>query len=154
MAVQTRLLEAAERRAEEGRKRLEEVEHEWEQDLERRRDAERRAEEERTEWAEERQELIDKATELRETVDRLVDARGGSSSEGSLMSPTANLARSLQRGGQSLGDLYTENVKIKNDLSRQEAETRRLESYLQEVLRDLQERVSRERALGTIIFDD
>lgn len=156
------MLESAERRSEEGRRRLEEVEREWEDDLERRADAEKRTEREKEMWMAQRVELEGKVSELRETVERLVEASGGGDDgeltqvsfgaafggggdEGgmSLMSPTASLASSLMRKkGQSVTDLYVENVRVKNELVKQEAEVRRLEGCLQEVLRDIQERVS------------
>ncbi|CED83939.1 Uncharacterized conserved coiled-coil protein [Phaffia rhodozyma] len=157
ITAQTRMLESAERRSDEGRRRLEEVEREWEEDLERRSETEKRVEKEKELWAAQRLELESKVSELRDTIERLVEASGGkddgdrtgglsgASLDGDgamgMMSPTASLANSLMRKkGQSVTDLYVENVRVKNNLVKQEAETRRLEDCLQEVLRDIQER--------------
>jgi nucleoprotein TPR len=149
MTVQERLLDSAERRAEEGRKRLEEVEREWEEDLERRREAEKRVEEERRDWERAREEYEKKVGELRETVDTLVEANaasgvagGGGFEEGaSLLSPMAGLANSLMRKkGQSISDLYVENVRVKSQLTQAQLEKSRLEDMMSDVLRQIQEK--------------
>jgi len=48
----------------------------------------------------------------------------------------------MKNKGQSLSDIYVENVKLKNELGRQEEETKRLEQCLGQVMKDIQERVS------------
>lgn len=163
MTVQERLLDSAERRAEEGRKRLEEVEREWEEDLERRRDGEKRIEEERRDWELARSEYETKVVELRETVETLVEANSASGvasngrsgfeggAVGSILSPTAGLANTLmKKKGQSLSDLYVENVRVKGELSRSQLETSRVQELLSEILRDIQEKVSTQ--LGFLVF--
>ncbi|KAL7409367.1 hypothetical protein BDY24DRAFT_345368 [Mrakia frigida] len=114
------------------------------------RDSEASSAEERKAWEEEKTELQTKVEELRQTAERLADAAASSSSgyagagfgdSAGLLSPTASLATSLMRNkGQSLSDIYVENVKLKNDLGRQEEETKRLEQCLGQVMKDIQER--------------
>lgn len=147
-----RQLEGAERRAEEARAQLDSMEREREQEQASYRDHEGTLAEERKVWAEEKSELQAKVEELRQTVERLADAAASSSTgyagaglgdSVGLLSPTASLANSLMRNkGQSLSDIYVENVKLKNDLGRQQEETSRLEQCLGQVMKDIQERVS------------
>lgn len=60
----------------------------------------------------------------------------------SLLSPTAQLASRTQRGGKSYTEVYSDYVRMSDELTKQKLETRRLEECLAGILRDIEERVS------------
>jgi hypothetical protein len=60
----------------------------------------------------------------------------------SLLSPTAQLASRTQRGGKSYTEVYSDYVRMSDELGKQKLETRRLEECLAGILRDIEERVS------------
>lgn len=56
------------------------------------------------------------------------------------LSPTASIASKFQRGGKSLTELYSDYAKLENEIHREKAERRRLESCLADVVNEIEER--------------
>jgi nucleoprotein TPR len=155
MSAQQNLINVLERRADDARVRVEEMEAELERVLTRQaekedslRDDVKRAERARNE-AEKRVE------EMKDVVDRLAMAGapvgmvgGQEEGEGSAaygISPTAALASRMQKAGRTYTEVYTDYVRLQNDLVKEKAETSRLEGVLTTILADIDERVSTRR---------
>src|SRR5258708_4568228 len=155
--TQKRLVELMDRRNEESRRRVEEIEKEWDSVC-----AKPAANEDslRGELVKERQRnegLEVRLQELRVATERIGPADGMSTPVGGRLitstpesaaspflslSPTASLATKLQRSGRSYTEVYADYVKMGEELSKQKEETRRLESALAQILSDIEERVS------------
>lgn len=148
------------RRYEDSRKKLEEIEAEWDSVLNRAADTEAQL---KTELIKERQrgdDLENRIEELRMVTDTM---RGGdfgspgpgrsstpippgtpgtSASNSFFLSPAANLAIKMQKTGRSYTEVYSDFVRTSEELISQKEETRRLESALAQILTDIEERVS------------
>lgn len=162
MTAQQQLVALLEKRDEEGRKRLEEVEREWEQ--------------RRGEFDEQERELTDAVARERERGDALeakldetrrvvesLAANGAPGHEGDLsalgiartpgtpsrfgspagltLSPAATLASQLQKTGRGYTEIYSDYIRLQDELTAERAETRRLNECLTEILAEVDQRV-------------
>lgn len=162
--TQKRLADLMDRRYEESRKRLEEIEAEWDGVLNKAADTEAQL---KSELAKERQrgdDLENRIEELRMVTDGMrvpgpgefgspgpgrsstpvpPGTPGTSASNSFFLSPAANLAIKMQKTGRSYTEVYSDFVRTSEELISQKEETRRLESALAQILTDIEERVSR-----------
>jgi nucleoprotein TPR len=70
-------------------------------------------------------------------------APGGMSGMGSLMlSPTASIVSKLQRGGRSITEVYADYVRLQKELQQEKQEKARLETTLNDIFNEIQDRVS------------
>jgi nucleoprotein TPR len=131
-------MEDVERALEEDRGETVAIEEEWKAELERER--------ERSDALEE------KCSELREALEQSVNGVSGRSNyiEGSptassggllALNQSAQGAVRLQKTGRSYAQVYSEYVKMQEDLANERAETKRLGEILSQILLDIEERV-------------
>jgi nucleoprotein TPR len=159
LETQKRLAELMDRRNEESRRRLEEIEQEWDSMVAKTTETEARLKEELSKERQRGDDLGNRLEELRLVTDTMrpmeigtpgaprasTPAPGTPGSIGSnsfFLSPAANLAIKLQKGGRSYTEIYADYVKVNEELVAQKEETRRLESALAQILTDIEERVS------------
>lgn len=159
LETQKRLAELMDRRNEESRRRLEEIEQEWDSMVAKTAETEARLKEELSKERNRGDDLENRLEELRLVTDtmRPMDigtpgaprastptpgTPGSIGSNSFFLSPAANLAIRLQKGGRSYTEIYADYVKVNEELIAQKEETRRLESALAQILTDIEERVS------------
>ncbi|KAF8340345.1 uncharacterized protein EI90DRAFT_3035253 [Cantharellus anzutake] len=150
-----RLVELMDRRNDESRRRVEEIEREWDAVLAKASATEDSLREELMKERQRNEELEARLQELRIAGERIGPADGmstpvggrlitstpGSSSSPFLsLSPTASLATRLQKSGRSYTEVYADYIKMGEELTRQKEETRRLETALAQILSDIEER--------------
>lgn len=127
-------MEAVERALEDDRGDKANIEEEWRAELEKERD--------RSDGLERR------CSELREALERSV-ANGPDASFDSIpsngdfaLNASAQRAARLQKTGRSYAEVYSEYVKMQDELAAERAETKRLGEILAQILADIEERVS------------
>ncbi|KZV92725.1 hypothetical protein EXIGLDRAFT_836242 [Exidia glandulosa HHB12029] len=140
-----RMVAMLERRQEEAQKRVEEVDREWNEMTSR---AAQQEDKLRREVDRERargDDLEKQLEELRVVMNKmgsgelpLPEANGNGN--GFALSPTASLASKLQKSGRSYTEVYTDYVRLQDELARQKQETKRLEDCLAQILADIEER--------------
>jgi nucleoprotein TPR len=156
-----RLNKLLEERNEEARRRVLEVESEWDKVI--------NAADEREQALQEKLDLERKKVDaleerlgnLRTVIDRMrsgeyahvelsdvshVSGTSGSINEvstanGSFFSPTATLASRYHKSGKGLTEIYSDNVRLQEELALQKQESKRLEDCLAQILSDIEERV-------------
>ena len=67
-------------------------------------------------------------------------APGGVSSL--MLSPTASIVSKLQRGGRSITEVYADYVRLQKELQQEKQEKQRLETTLNDIFNEIQDRVS------------
>jgi nucleoprotein TPR len=153
--TQTRLIDLLERREEESKRRLEVVDAEWEALLSRAAASENRLKDQLEVERAENERLLRELEIARTVGDRFASGDfmppdtpgtlGTPGPEGTnisfALSPTARLATRLQRNGRSYTEVYTDYVRLSDELAVQKKETMRLENVLAQVLADIEERV-------------
>ncbi|KAF8318500.1 hypothetical protein DL93DRAFT_2054404 [Clavulina sp. PMI_390] len=149
-----RLNDLMERRNDESRRRLEEIEQEWDGVLTKAAETEAQLKEDLAKERQRADDLDSRLEELRMVTDvvRGSDMNGGGRAStpgpgtpgtpGSsfFLSPAANLAIKLQKNGRSYTEIYADYVRTSEDLAAQKEETRRLETALAQILTDIEER--------------
>ena len=146
MGAMRRLVEMLEKREEERKVRVEEVERGLEDE---RRSHEEREEELREKLSCERERsdgLELRCTEMREALERPSsygrDDGDVSMSPGSFaLSPSAQMAARGQKSGRSYAEVYGEYIRMEEELARERAESKRLGECLSQILGDIEERV-------------
>ncbi len=156
IANQTRLIELLESRNEQARARVEEVENEWERMVKtaEEREAKLTGEVDKQRTRGDRLELIleELQSERRQTADdsiavleesRALDSTGAPTRERAVfsLSPAAGVAARLQKSGKSFTEVYSEYVKLREELNASQSEERRIRELLSQVLADIEERV-------------
>ena len=152
---QTRLIELLERRNDQSRARLEEVEKEWEQMVHAAQEREERLSvetESQRSRADRLQRVVEElqanqGTNIDQTILAFEDS--GDTSFPPLreqtafgLSPAAGVAAKLQKSGKSFTEVYAEYVRLQEDLVWSRSEERRVKELLSQVLADIEERVS------------
>lgn len=158
--TQKRLAELMDRRNEDSRRRVEEIEREWDTVLAKAAENENKLKDELARERKRGEDLETRLEELRAATERFGPANdmlstpgalrfatpgpgtpGVSGSPGFILSPTASLATKLQRSGRSYTEVYADYVKMGDELTKQKEENRRLSSALAQILADIEERV-------------
>jgi nucleoprotein TPR len=147
--TQKRLAELMDRRNEDSRRRVEEIEREWDTVLSKASATEAQLKDELTKERQRSDDLETRLDQLRvaSAAEMSTPGRFGTpgpsipSTSGFLLSPTASLATKLQKSGRSYTEVYADYVKMGDELTKQKEETRRLESALAQILSDIEERV-------------
>lgn len=152
---QARLIDLLEKRNEQSRARVEEVESEWENMVKtasEREDALNAAVEREKSRADRLEAVVEDLRATRGALDAPMafstndadDNLPGPSSQANTsfsLSPAAGVAARLQKTGKSFTEVYAEYVTTQEELVKSQAERRRLEELLSQVLADLEERV-------------
>lgn len=149
-ANQERLIELLERRNEQARSRVQEVETEWETMVKTAEDRESTlvAEVERQKNRADQLEAV--VEELRVEKERVADGELALLREETTpqrdrgfftLSPAAGVAARLQKSGKTFTEVYTDYVRIQGELAGSQSEARRLQDLLSQVLADIEERV-------------
>ena len=141
-----------ESRNEDARKRVEEVDEEWEKMV---KAADEREGELKFKLEREREKvdaLEGRVDDLRAVIDKIgsgeLPAGGDGSRAGTpnghgsmVLSPTANLASRFQKSGRSFTDVYADYVRLQAELAAEKQESARLGDCLAQILADIEERV-------------
>lgn len=151
-ANQERLIELLERRNEQARSRVQEVETEWETMVKtaEERESHLLADLDRQKVRGDRLEAV--VEELRAEKERAAEGDlallheettpGASRDRGFFtLSPAAGVAARLQKSGKTFTEVYTDYVRIQGELAGSQSEARRLQDLLSQVLADIEERV-------------
>lgn len=150
MSALRRLVDMMETREGERKKRMEEVEAGLEQERSSKVARENELIEELEREREHADALEARCSEMRQALERggsgpngfIEDDLSGTPSAGFALSPSAQIAVRLQKTGRSYAEVYTEYVRMQDDLASERAETKRLGECLSQILGDIEERVS------------
>ncbi len=152
LSTQTRLVALLESRNEDARKRVEEVDDEWEKMV---KAADEREAELKFKLEREREKvdaLEGRVDDLRAVIDKMGNGELPLAGDGSragtplmngsmVLSPTANLATRFQKSGRSFTDVYADYVRLQAELAAEKQESGRLGECLAQILADIEERV-------------
>lgn len=156
MASMRRLVDLMEKREAERKKQLSDVEHALEQERIAMQQQEADLRDELLQEKDRADNLDLRNAELREALERGASSQSigrnvfgtpaspGSASNGSasfLLSPSGQLAVRGQKSGRSYAEIYSEYIKMEEELVNERAETKRLGEVLAQILGDIQERV-------------
>lgn len=145
MGQMRRLVELTEAREADRQKRVEAIDAGLEEERQARDDREQALAGELGHEREQRDRLEVEVAELRAAIERGVAWDGAEVGDRSLslaLSPSGILAAKGQKGGRSYAEVYGDYVRMQDELARERAETRRLGECLNQILVDVEERVS------------
>ncbi|KAG8925621.1 hypothetical protein FRC02_009537 [Tulasnella sp. 418] len=161
--TQSRLVTLLESRSEEARKRVEEVESEWEKMVSQADEREQRLQEKLDFERQKVDALEQRIADMHAVIEKMGsgelpilatgDISGRASTPGTpqpngangdlasrVLSPTANFAQRYQKSGKTFTEVYADYVKMQGELQAAKLESKRLEECLSQILADIEER--------------
>lgn len=156
--TQKRLAELMDRRNDESRRRVEEIEREWDGVVSKATATESKLRDDLDKERKRADDLEQRVEELRFVNETMrhggaagefgTPGRASTPAPGTpgganpfFLSPAATLASRLQKSGRSYTEIYSDFVRVSEELTSQKEESRRLETALTQILTDIEERV-------------